>query len=42
MLCYVIQVKSPEARLKRSLMLLENLKNLPVGMEDFRRILGKE
>ncbi len=42
MLYHVIQVKSSEARLKRSLLLLENLKKLPVGMEDFRRILGKE
>lgn len=42
MLYYVLQVKSPNKRLERSLMLLNNLKATPIGMEDFRRILGKE
>lgn len=42
MLYYVLQVKSSNKRLERSLMLLNNLKATPVGMEDFRRILGKD
>lgn len=42
MLYYVIQVKSSEKRLERTILLLNNLKNTPIGQENFRRILGKE
>lgn len=34
-------VKSPQLRVERALMMIENLKKLPVGKEEFRRILGK-
>ena len=34
-------VKSPQLRIERALMMIENLKKLPVGKEEFRRILGK-
>lgn len=42
MLYYVLQVKSSEKRLERSIFLLRNLKSTPIGMEDFAKILGKE
>lgn len=39
---YVSQVKSSNLRLERSLKLMNNLKKLKEGKEDFRQILGKE
>lgn len=41
MLYYTIQVKGSEKRLERAIFMLNNLKNIPAGQEDFRRILGK-
>lgn len=42
MLYYTLQVKASEKRMDRAIFLLNNLKNIPQGQEDFRRILGKE
>jgi uncharacterized protein YdeI (YjbR/CyaY-like superfamily) len=42
MLYYTLQVKASEKRLDRAIFLLNNLKDIPPGQEDFRRILGKE
>lgn len=42
MLYYTLQVKSSDKRLERSIMMLNNLKRIPIGKEDFRRILGKD
>jgi uncharacterized protein YdeI (YjbR/CyaY-like superfamily) len=42
MLYYVLQVKSSEKRMERSIKILNNLREIPSGQEDFRRILGKE
>ncbi|MFY7826695.1 MAG: YdeI/OmpD-associated family protein [Flectobacillus sp.] len=38
---YADGVKSTQLRIERALMMIENLKKLPVGKEEFRRILGK-
>jgi hypothetical protein len=37
---YVSQVKSSQLRIDRALLLIENLKKLPEGNEDFRGMLG--
>ncbi|MFA7274077.1 MAG: YdeI/OmpD-associated family protein [Crocinitomicaceae bacterium] len=42
LLYYTIQVKSSEKRLERALLMLNNLKKIPEGKEDFRTILGKD
>lgn len=42
LLNYAGGVKSPEKRLERSLLLLENLKRLPEARVTFRALLGKE
>ncbi len=39
---YVAGVKSSQLRIDRAIMLIENLKRLPVGNESFRAMLGKE
>lgn len=38
---YVSQVKSSQKRIDRAIMLINNLKSLPKGEFDFRRLLGK-
>ncbi len=38
---YVSQVKSSQKRIDRAIMLINNLKALPEGEFDFRRLLGK-
>lgn len=38
---YVAGVKSSQRRIDRAILLIENLKRLPVGKEDFRAMLGK-
>jgi hypothetical protein len=38
---YVAMVKSTQLRIDRSILLIENLKKLPVGKESFREMLGK-
>ena len=42
LLYYTIQVKSSDKRLERAIMMLNNLKKIPEGKEDFRTILGKD
>lgn len=42
MLQYVAGVKSTQLRIDRAIMLIENLKCLPVGKETFREMLGKK
>jgi uncharacterized protein YdeI (YjbR/CyaY-like superfamily) len=42
LLCYTVQVKSSEKRLERALLMLNNLKKIPEGKEDFRTIQGKD
>lgn len=42
LLNYAGGVKSPDKRLERSLLLLENLKRLPADKVTFRALLGKE
>ena len=37
---YVSSVKSSQLRIDRALLLINNLKRLPVGKEDFRQMLG--
>lgn len=37
---YVKTVKSPEKRIERALLLIGNLKLLPIGKEEFRSMLG--
>ncbi|UII24634.1 YdeI/OmpD-associated family protein [Fulvivirga maritima] len=39
---HVAQAKRSQTRIDRSIMLIENLKQLPEGNEEFRRILGKD
>lgn len=39
---YVNQVKSSQKKIDRAFLLLNNLKKLPVGQEEFRAMLGKE
>ena len=39
---YVNLVKSSNKKIERALFLISNLKNIPEGQEDFRKILGKE
>ena len=39
---YVSQVKNSQKRVDRAILLIENLKRLPVGKETFRELLGKE
>ena len=38
---YVAGVKSSQLRIDRAILLIENLKKLPVGKESFREMLGK-
>jgi len=38
---YVSTVKSPQLRIDRAIMLITNLKKLPLGKESFRQMLGK-
>jgi uncharacterized protein YdeI (YjbR/CyaY-like superfamily) len=38
---YVSQVKNPQLRLERSILLIGNLKQMPQGKETFKAILGK-
>ncbi len=38
---YVAGVKNPQLRVDRAMLLLENLKKLPEGKEEFRAMLGK-
>lgn len=38
---YVSTVKSSQKRVERAILLIENLKKLPVGKESFREMLGK-
>ena len=38
---YVSQVKSSQLRIDRAILLIENLKKLPLGKESFREMLGK-
>lgn len=37
---YVATVKNPDKRIERALLLINNLKMLPVGKEEFREMLG--
>ncbi len=39
---YVSSVKNPQLRVERALLLIQNLKMLPEGKENFRDILGKK
>lgn len=39
---HIAQVKSSTKKIERAWMLMNNLKKLPKGNEEFRRILGKE
>ena len=39
---HISQVKSSVKRIERGWMMMENLKKLPKGQEEFRNILGKE
>lgn len=39
---YIAQVKSSVKRIERAWFLMNNLKKLPKGKEEFRQILGKE
>lgn len=39
---YVATVKSPQLRVDRAILLIENLKKLPLGKESFRAMLGLE
>lgn len=39
---YVAGVKSSQLRIDRAILLIENLKRLPEGKENFRALLGKE
>ena len=39
---YVAQVKNPQLRIDRSLMLINNLKKQEIGKESFRAMLGKD
>ncbi|WP_255697914.1 YdeI/OmpD-associated family protein [Fulvivirga ligni] len=39
---YVAQVKRSQSRIDRAIMLIENLKQLPEGNEEFRKMLGKD
>ncbi len=39
---YVSGVKNPQKRVDRALLLIGNLKKLPIGKEEFRAMLGKE
>jgi uncharacterized protein YdeI (YjbR/CyaY-like superfamily) len=38
---YVATVKSPQLRIDRAFLLINNLKKLPLGKESFREMLGK-
>ena len=38
---YLSQVKNPQLRLDRSILLIGNLKQMPKGKETFKAILGK-
>ncbi|MFT5860435.1 MAG: hypothetical protein ACI865_002548 [Flavobacteriaceae bacterium] len=38
----VIQLKSSEKRIKKSLFFIENLKRAPLGKETMRHVLGKD
>ncbi|MBC5994715.1 YdeI/OmpD-associated family protein [Pontibacter cellulosilyticus] len=38
---YVAGVKTSQLRIERAILLIENLKKLPVGKESFREMLGK-
>lgn len=39
---HIAQVKSSVKRIERGWFMMENLKKLPVGKEEFRQILGKD
>lgn len=39
---YVKTVKNPDLRLERAMLLIGNLKKLPLGKEEFRKMLGKD
>ena len=39
---YVAMVKSTQLRIDRAILLIENLKKLPIGKESFREMLGME
>ena len=39
---YVSSVKSPQLRVDRAILLIENLKRMPAGKESFREMLGLE
>lgn len=39
---YVTSVKSQQLRIERAFLLISNLKQIPLGKENFRRILGKD
>ncbi|MBA3705644.1 MAG: DUF1905 domain-containing protein [Bacteroidetes bacterium] len=38
---YISMVKSTQIRIDRAILLIENLKRLPIGKESFREMLGK-
>ncbi|HIP32236.1 MAG TPA: hypothetical protein EYG86_05705, partial [Crocinitomicaceae bacterium] len=38
----ILQVKSSQKRIEKSIFLLENLKRAPVGKETMRHVLGKQ
>lgn len=42
MIYYVLQLKSSDKRIERSIFILENLKRAPQGKETMRHILGKD
>ncbi len=39
---YVATVKSQQLRIERAFLLISNLKKIPLGKENFRRMLGKD
>jgi hypothetical protein len=39
---YVATVKSQQLRIERAFLLISNLKQIPLGKENFRRMLGKD
>lgn len=39
---YVAAVKSQQLRIERAFLLISNLKQIPLGKENFRRMLGKD
>lgn len=39
---YILQVKSSDKRIERSLLFMNNLKRCPIGMETMRLLFGKE